>query len=77
MSETITIGMDLGDKYNIAVVFDKKGSEAEVARLKNTKAGITKFFDGYRGGDGGHRSGNAFPVDQPFAGRDGLSRFCR
>ena len=49
MSETITIGMDLGDKYNIAVVFDKKGSEAEVARLKNTKAGITKFFDEYRG----------------------------
>jgi len=49
MSETITIGMDLGDKYNIAVVFDKKGAEAEVARVKNTKAGITKFFDGYRG----------------------------
>lgn len=49
MSETITIGMDLGDKCHIAVVFNEQGEEVKVAELQNTKTGITKFFGGYQG----------------------------
>ena len=49
MSGTITIGMDLGDKYHIAVVFDAKGNELEVGRIINTKARIRKYFTRYKG----------------------------
>lgn len=31
MNNTITIGMDLGDKFHIAVVFDADGNELETA----------------------------------------------
>lgn len=49
MSDPITIGMDLGDKYHIAVVFDAKGNELEVGKVINTKAGIRKYFTRYKG----------------------------
>ena len=49
MDNTITIGMDLGDKNHIAVVFDEKGNELEVAKVVNTKTGISKYFKSYQG----------------------------
>lgn len=49
MNDTITIGMDLGDKFHIAVVFDGEGSELEAAKVVNTKAGISKYFKKYKG----------------------------
>ena len=49
MKNTITIGMDLGDKYHIAVGFDADGNEIEMAKVTNTKAGISKFFKRYKG----------------------------
>lgn len=49
MKNTITIGMDLGDKYHLAVVFDTDGNELDVATVTNTKAGIKKYFGTYSG----------------------------
>jgi transposase len=49
MNETITIGMDLGDKNHIAVVFDADGNELDVAKLTNTKAGIRNYFKRHEG----------------------------
>lgn len=48
MENTITIGIDLGDKFHIAVVFDGEGNELETARVTNTKAGVSKFFQRYK-----------------------------
>jgi transposase len=48
MNKTITIGMDLGDKFHMAVVFDNDGNELKIAKVTNTKAGISKFFKPYR-----------------------------
>lgn len=47
MNNNITIGMDLGDKFHIVVVFDGDGNELETANVINTKAGIIKFFKAY------------------------------
>lgn len=47
MTKTITIGMDLGDKFHLAVVFDENGNELEVSKIKNTKAGVSNFFRRY------------------------------
>ena len=44
MKDITTIGIDLGDKNHIAVVFDGEGNELEVAQVTNTKAGLSKFF---------------------------------
>lgn len=49
MSDTITIGMDLGDKNHIAVVFDAAGNELDVAKVTNTKASIGRYFERYKG----------------------------
>lgn len=49
MKDDITIGMDLGDKFHIAVVFDGQGNELEVARINNTKHRIHRFFARYQG----------------------------
>ena len=49
MQENITIGMDLGDKFHIAVVFDKNGDELKVDQVKNTKARLHEFFKAYSG----------------------------
>jgi len=49
MNETITIGMDLGDKYHIAVVFDAEGNELDVAKVANTKTALGNYFKRYQG----------------------------
>ncbi|CCK79661.1 IS110 family transposase [Desulfobacula toluolica] len=48
MNNNITIGMDLGDKFHIAVVFDSDGTELEIAKVINTKTGIRTFFKQYK-----------------------------
>lgn len=48
MNKAITIGMDSGDKFHIAVVFDSEGNELEIATVTNTKIGINKFFKSYK-----------------------------
>lgn len=48
MNSNITIGMDLGDKFHIAVVFDGDGNELETAKVTNTKTGISNFFKPYK-----------------------------
>lgn len=48
MKNTITIGIDLGDKFHIAVVFDGEGNELKTAQVTNTKAGVSKFFEPYK-----------------------------
>lgn len=49
MKDSITIGMDLGDKYHTAVVFDEKGNEQDVFKVVNTQTGIKKVFKEYQG----------------------------
>lgn len=49
MNNNITIGMDLGDKFHIAVVFDGDGNELEIAKVINTKIGVSNFFKPYIG----------------------------
>lgn len=48
MNKNITIGMDLGDKFHIAVVFDSDGNELETAKVTNTKIGVHNFFKSYQ-----------------------------
>ena len=48
MNNSITIGMDLGDKFHMAVVFDSDGNELEIAKVINTKTGVNKFFKSYK-----------------------------
>lgn len=48
MNRNIIIGIDLGDKFHIAVVFDGEGNELETAQVTNTKAGVRKFFQRYK-----------------------------
>jgi len=48
MNSNITIGVDLGDKFHIAVVFDGDGNELNITKVTNTKAGIDKFFTVYK-----------------------------
>lgn len=43
----ITIGIDLGDKFHIAVVFDIDGNELVSAKVINSKTGVSKFFKPY------------------------------
>jgi len=47
MKNSITIAMDLGDKFHIAVVFDEDGNELETAKVINSKSGISKFFKSF------------------------------
>lgn len=49
MNDTITIGMDLGDKNHIAVVFDADGKEQGIAKVTNTKAALRNYFKQYKG----------------------------
>ncbi len=49
MNDTITIGMDLGDKYHIAVVFDADGNELDIVKVINTKTQISHYFKRYQG----------------------------
>ena len=48
MNNIITIGMDLGDKFHMAVVFDNDGNELKIGKVTNTKISISKFFKPYR-----------------------------
>jgi transposase len=43
------IGMDLGDKRHVAVVFDENGEEIEAARITNTARQVQRFFGRYPG----------------------------
>jgi len=49
MNNHITIGMDLGDRNNIAVVLDAKGREIECKGVTNTKISMKRFFQRYTG----------------------------
>lgn len=49
MSEHITIGMDLGDRNHIIVVFDNKGNEIAIKRITNTKLALQRYFQRYIG----------------------------
>jgi transposase len=48
MNNTITIGMDLGDRFHMVVVFDNDGTELKTAKVINTKISISKFFKSYK-----------------------------
>ena len=71
MSDTITIGMDLGDKYHITVVFDSQGNELEVGKVTNTKAGIKRFFSRYKGSTVALETGTHSPWISRFLGEMG------
>lgn len=71
MSDTITIGMDLGDKYHITVVFDSQGNELEVGKVTNTKAGIKRFFSRYKGSTVALEAGTHSPWISRFLGEIG------
>lgn len=43
------IGVDLGDKKNVVVVFDEEGREIEVSSVTNTAVQIRKFFEKHPG----------------------------
>jgi transposase len=43
------IGMDLGDKKNVTVVFDEEGKEVEVAWISNTAKEMKKYFSKHPG----------------------------
>jgi len=43
------IGMDLGDKQHVVVVFNEEGEEVEVRKLTNTSKQLQKFFSKHPG----------------------------
>ncbi len=43
------IGIDLGDKNHVAVVFDENGSESTPRRIPNTSSSMEKFLSEYPG----------------------------
>lgn len=45
------IGMDLGDKRNVIVVFDENGQEAQPVTISNTSQALQKFFSKHTGAD--------------------------
>ncbi len=48
MNKSITTGIDLGDKFYIAVVFDGRGNELESSKVINTRNDISlkQYFHG-------------------------------
>ena len=48
MKDTITIGMDLGDRIHFIVVLDEQGNELEANKVGNTKTAIRKYFDRFK-----------------------------
>ncbi len=48
MNTHITIGMDLGDRDHITVVFDADGNEMQISKIKNTKSAIRRYFSVYK-----------------------------
>ena len=49
MSEHITIGMDLGDRHHIIVVFDQNGNQIASKRIANTKLALRRYFQRHTG----------------------------
>ncbi len=49
MNEHITIGMDLGDRHHILVIFDDQGNEIACQRIANTKLALQRYFQAYLG----------------------------
>jgi len=49
MNEHITIGMDLGDRNHILVIFDDQGNEIACKRIANTKLALQRYFQAYLG----------------------------
>lgn len=49
MEETITIGIDLGDRHHLVVVLDGDGTELECVKISNTQAAVRGYFQAYRG----------------------------
>jgi len=47
--ESITIGMDLGDKKNVVCVLDNLGRIIESSTLDNNREALSFFFQGYKG----------------------------
>jgi len=43
------IGLDLGDKQNVAVVFDEDGTESKAVKISNTKVAMGKYFSKHAG----------------------------
>lgn len=43
----MVIGLDLGDKQNVGVVFDADGTEHKAVKITNTKAAMQKYFSKY------------------------------
>lgn len=43
------IGIDLGDKNHVAVVFNEQGEESKPVRVTNTRQGISTFLNKYPG----------------------------
>lgn len=43
------VGMDLGDKQHVVVVFNEEGEEVEVRKFANTSRQVQKFFAKYPG----------------------------
>lgn len=47
--DSITVGMDLGDRRHQVCVLDKKGNIIKTCQVSNTKGAIEKFFSRYAG----------------------------
>jgi transposase len=73
MKNNITIGIDLGDKFHIAVVFDSEGNELETAQVTNTKAGVRKFFQRYKNARVAMEAGTHSPWISRLLGEMGLT----
>ena len=43
------IGLDLGNKQNVAVVFDADGTEHKAVKISNTKVAMSNFFSKHTG----------------------------
>lgn len=43
---TITVGIDLGDKFSDICVLDENGDVVEETRIKTTESGVRRYFDG-------------------------------
>ena len=65
------IGMDLGDKRHVTVVFDETGEEVETGKINNTATQIRPVLSEISRGSGGDGGRYPFFVDRTSAPRDG------
>ena len=59
--DSITIGMDLGDKTNLVCVLDKTGSLQQSKSLDNNRESIKKYFVKYKGATVASEAGTHSP----------------